>query len=124
MSEQPANKAQFNAMRVLSYFATKYAQQYGQAYVPNTGRDITIIKRMKTIFEENGQLADFYLFLDFCFEQNKNKPLSFPYLLKLTNTKFGFVNGKKAKDMDTPPLPPELQEWAEAERKKWNDKLG
>lgn len=121
-SDSKPNKAQYNAMRLLLHFQSRFVQTYGSAYAVNIGRDLKILKKVKTLFEESEQLEELYSFIDLCFSSNPTKPISTPYVLKVANKRFGYIKGKPEQKQSTE-IPVDTQGWLKTERQKWGKKL-
>lgn len=114
-------KQKYNTMKVLIYFISKFTETYNIDYDPNMGRDLKIIKRIKTMFEENENLGDLYSFIDFVFDQNKGTSMSTPYLLKLVNNKLGFVHGQ-AKKKEVKKYS-DSEEWVKKVKDQWDQEF-
>lgn len=122
MTDNP--KPKYNSLKLLIYFVNKYNQNNETKYIRNDGRDLAILKRIRTLFEEYyDQLGDPYAFIDFCLEQNKGRTIDPRYLLNVTKKKLGVV--KQLNKGVKPPLPStdELDQWIETEQVKWQEKF-
>lgn len=119
MMGQP-KKSKHNTLRLLVYFQNKFQQTYTQPYQVVPGKDLTVMKRIKVLFETNPQLGDLYSFIDFCLQQNPNRPVGTPYLLKVAQTKLGVVpKQNKIKTIAIPDVVgQDVLDWIKAERER------
>lgn len=123
MSDEEHTKPKYNTLKLLSYFQNKFFQTYNIAFQYNAGRDIKLMKKVKTLFEQNLQLGDVVVFIDLCFKDNPKNQIGTSYLLAVVNRKLGLRKKTTTQTKSKPPVEDTTEaDWAEA-NKMWNDRL-